>query len=148
MEGGYRKLLLALSINTVWMFLSAGVMVREWAHYLPNVNWLYMALFMVAPMGLTMLVVMRSMFMDKRMNVVLFVSFAVLLVLSFAAIRTQAFVGNDAFLRAMIPHHSGAIVMCDESAVTDPQIEALCDQIVAAQREEIAEMKALLAEDR
>ena len=46
----------------------------------------------------------------------------------------------------MIPHHSAAIQMCNESSLTDPRVKKLCEQIVASQEREIAEMKALLAE--
>jgi len=45
----------------------------------------------------------------------------------------------------MIPHHSGAILMCEQAAITDPEIVALCGDIVKAQRDEIAQMKAILA---
>ena len=45
----------------------------------------------------------------------------------------------------MIPHHSGAILMCEQATLTDPEIKALCGEIVASQRKEIAQMEALLA---
>ena len=57
--------------------------------------------------------------------------------------RTQALVGDNQFLRAMIPHHSGAILICG-SAITDPQIKQLCAGILASQKAEIAQMMALL----
>jgi uncharacterized protein (DUF305 family) len=63
---------------------------------------------------------------------------------SFAAMRTQAAVGNEQFLRSMIPHHSGAILMCEQASITDPEIAALCTQIVRSQREEIARMQEIL----
>ncbi len=59
--------------------------------------------------------------------------------------RTQVGIGNAEFLRAMIPHHSGAILMCEQATLTDPDIKALCGEIVASQRQEIAQMEALLA---
>ena len=60
--------------------------------------------------------------------------------------RLQSGIGDDQFLRSMIPHHSSAIVMCEESALTDPDILELCEEIVATQEREIAEMKAILGE--
>ena len=60
------------------------------------------------------------------------------------SMRTQALIGDNQFLRAMIPHHSGAILMCEKSAITDPQIKQLCTGILASQKAEIAQMKALL----
>lgn len=70
---------------------------------------------------------------------------AVIGILSFAARRTQAAVGDGQFLRSMIPHHSGAILMCEKPHLTDPEILQLCSTIVRTQREEITKMKQLLA---
>jgi uncharacterized protein (DUF305 family) len=67
---------------------------------------------------------------------------------SFAAMRTQAAVGDAEFLRSMIPHHSGAILMCREAELSDPDIVALCREIVRSQTEEIARMEALLQRQR
>jgi uncharacterized protein (DUF305 family) len=69
----------------------------------------------------------------------------VLFILIFFFVRTQTPVGDAAFLRSMIPHHSSAILMCQEANLTDPEISALCDEIIQAQREEIAQMEAILA---
>ena len=65
--------------------------------------------------------------------------------LSYPAMRTQAGVGDRQFLRSMIPHHSGAILMCEQASLTDPEIVALCRDIVESQQAEIATMQALLA---
>ena len=67
--------------------------------------------------------------------------------MSFAAIRTrtQAAIGDTEFLRSVILYHSGAILMCEQAAITDPEIVGLCDGIVKSQSEEIAQMKAILA---
>ncbi len=57
----------------------------------------------------------------------------------------QAGIGDKEFLRSMIPHHSGAILMCEQATLTDPEIKALCRGIVDGQRQEIAQMEAILA---
>ena len=62
------------------------------------------------------------------------------------AIRQQAAVGDVQFLKSMIPHHAGAVLMCGEAPIEDAVIRDLCKSIIASQREEIAQMKALLAE--
>ena len=87
---------------------------------------------------------MPAMFPDRKTNVILNVVFAGTFLLSLFGMRIQALVGNDQFLRAMIPHHSGAILMCEKSAITDPEIKRLCEGILASQTAEIAQMKALL----
>jgi uncharacterized protein (DUF305 family) len=100
---------------------------------------------MVAPMALVMLMAMRSMFPSRRMNLVIVAGAALVFAASFAAMRSQAAVGDEQFLRSMIPHHSGAILMCEEAPLTEPEIIALCDQIIRSQRDEIAQMQAILA---
>lgn len=104
-----------------------------------------MTLMMAAPMTIVMLVSMRSMFPSRPLNFVVGAVAALVFITSFAAMRTQAAVGDAEFLRSMIPHHSGAILMCEEASLRDPEIVALCDQIVKSQQEEIAQMEALLA---
>ena len=93
---------------------------------------------MAAPMGIVMLVVMRSMFEKSKLNYALHAAFAGLLVTSFLLARTQTPVGNGQFLRSMIPHHSSAILMCEGSSITDAELARLCEQIVRTQKEEIA----------
>ena len=99
---------------------------------------------MVAPMAVVMLIAMRSMFPVSRVNWAV-VGLAVLVfVASFYAMRTQAAIGDREFLRSMIPHHSGAILMCERASLSDPEVIALCEQIVPSQSAEIARMEAIL----
>lgn len=140
----YKKLLLALSINAVIMFLLTYVMINEISHFYFNINKVYMALMMVAPMVIVMLLVMPSMYENKRWNSILIAAFSGLFILCFWLARTQSPVGNEQFLRSMIPHHSSAILMCQEAHITDPEIITLCEQIIQAQEEEIAQMKGIL----
>lgn len=144
----YKKLAIAISINTVLMFLITYAMIDEIDHLYLNINRVYMSLMMVAPMVIVMIVVMWSMYENKRLNYILIAASAGLFILCFALARTQTPIGHDQFLRSMIPHHSSAIVMCEESTLTDPEIVTLCEEIVEAQEEEIAQMKAILARMR
>jgi uncharacterized protein (DUF305 family) len=144
MMKSYQKLGLALLINTVIMFILTFVMIDRMEHFVVNLNRIYMALIMAAPMGLVMMLVMNSMFKNKRLNAVLYLTFAGLTVLFFLLIRTQTPVGDVQFLRSMIPHHSGAILMCERSTITDQEIIELCGEIVQTQEEEIAQMEAIL----
>ena len=144
MEGSYKKLAIAISINTVIMFFLTFVLIDRIEHFQLNINRIYMALIMAAPMVIVMLLVMRSMFMTKSRNIILHVSFAAIFILLFFLMRTQTPVGNEQFLRSMIPHHSSAILMCEQSEITDPEIIELCEEIVQAQEEEIAQMEAIL----
>ena len=144
MESSYKKLATAISINTIIMFFLTYVMIDSFSHFVVNINRIYMALIMAAPMVIVMLLVMRSMFKNERLNKILLGTFALLTLLIFLLIRTQSAVGDAQFLRSMIPHHSGAILMCEQSAITDQEIIDLCGEIVQTQKEEIAQMEAIL----
>lgn len=145
MASHYRKLALTLSINAVLMFFITYAMIDTVGHFYLNINRVYMSLMMVAPMAMLMLFVMRGMYQNARLNAILYALFTGVFIASFLLARTQTPVGNEQFLRSMIPHHSSAIVMCEQSSITDQQIVELCGQIVKAQQDEIAQMKAILS---
>jgi hypothetical protein len=98
----------------------------------------------VATMGILMIFIMWSMFKNKRLNIILTAALAVVFAVIFAFGRAETFIGNEQFLKSMIPHHSRAILMCQEANITDAEIKDLCQQIVSSQQEEIAQMKAIL----
>ena len=103
-----------------------------------------MAGLMAAPMVVIELVVMRAMYHDAKLNAVLIGASVVAGVLLFVLIRQQTAVGDRQFLRSMIPHHSGAILMCREATIQDPEIRTLCGAIISSQQQEIDQMNALL----
>ena len=133
-----------LAVDFVVMYLVMYTMIATLAHFHLNLNNVYMTLMMVAPMAVIMLVSMRSMFPSRAINLAICVGAAAVFLASFAAMRTQAGIGNAEFLRAMIPHHSGAILMCKQASITDSEIAALCRGIVESQQKEIAQMQAIL----
>ncbi|HEX6929160.1 MAG TPA: DUF305 domain-containing protein [Gammaproteobacteria bacterium] len=144
MKSPYGKLAVAICINAVAMYFIMYAMIRSLDHFHFNINSVYMTVMMVAPMVIVMLVIMRSMFHDRKLNYILHAVFAAIFLVTFWLVRTQSPVGDEQFLRSMIPHHSGAILMCRESAITDPEIMKLCDQIIRSQKEEIARMQKML----
>lgn len=144
MQGSYKELTIELVIDFVIMYFVMYTMIASLNHFYLNINNVYMTLMMVAPMAVVMLVAMRSMFPSRRLNVSIGVAAAIVFIASFAAMRTQAAVGNEQFLRSMIPHHSGAILMCEQSAITDPEIKQLCGRIIKSQQAEIEQMQAIL----
>lgn len=140
----YKTLAKTVGIHFFIMFALTYSGVFTLDHIYPNLNRFYMAIIMVAPMVLLMMFFMRHMFQDKRLNIALYSLATFLFVGGFAAIQTQAFVGNDQFLKSMIPHHSIAIKTCERADITDEEIKQLCVEIVEAQREEIAEMEEIM----
>jgi uncharacterized membrane protein YjfL (UPF0719 family) len=109
-----------------------------------NLRNLYKALIMVTPMIILMLVLMNDMFQNKKINNFLYWASAIAFVLTFFFIRQQVFVGDEQFIKSMIPHHSSAITMCQEASLTDVQLRNLCSEIIASQQREIDEMNMIL----
>ncbi|PYC99726.1 DUF305 domain-containing protein [Microbacterium esteraromaticum] len=91
-----------------------------------------------------MIAVMWKMFPNTVLKIGLLVGFVVLFLVAFFMGRAEAFVGDEQFLRSMIPHHSRAILVCEQSTITDPEIVELCGQIVSSQQREIDQMKQIL----
>jgi hypothetical protein len=106
----------------------------------------YMAILMGATMAIVMLAFMLSMYSDKRLNVAIFAGSAILFALSLWLVRSQATVSGASYMRAMIPHHSIAIMTSERAQIRDPRVEKLAHEIVLAQRREIAEMRYLVGE--
>ncbi len=105
---------------------------------------LYMALLMGAAMAVVMLGYMFTMYKNRRVNVGIFVGSAAVFAFSLWLVRSQATIGDVAWMKAMIPHHSIAILTSERANLTDPRVRRLADEIIASQRREIDEMKALI----
>lgn len=147
-QNHYGRLAIELTLDFIVMYLVMYTMIAALAHFHFNLNNVYMTMMMVAPMTIIMLVSMRSMFPSSRLNIVIGGAAVAVFVIGFIAMRTQAGIGNAEFLRAMIPHHSGAILMCEKASIADPEIVALCQGITKSQKAEIAQMEAILARQR
>ena len=140
----YRHLALMLLISFIAMYALMYAMTNRFDDVFMNWNQVYMAALMTAPMGLIEIVVMRAMYSDQKMNVLVAVGSIVLLVGAWVSIRQQVAISDTQFIRSMIPHHSGAILMCQNAAITDPEIIKLCGGIVSSQQQEIDQMNAML----
>ena len=144
MHTAYRSLAIQTAIGGAIMYLVMFVMIDRLSSFYNNLNMFYMTLMMVAPMVVLMIVAMSDMFPAKALNTTLIIGSVAIFLGAFALIRTQTTIGDNAFLRSMIPHHSGAILMCEQATLTDPEVASLCTGIIKSQREEIKTMRALL----
>lgn len=126
------------------MYVLMFSMINTGADFIHNLNFVYMAGLMTAPMVVLEIALMRMMYKDWKLNI-LAVGVGILMLAGlFLAIRQQSAIGDVAFLRSMIPHHSGAILMCRESSIEDPEIRSLCESIIAGQQQEIDQMRGIL----
>lgn len=145
-SGHYTRLLAMVVLSFASMYVLMYAMVNAFANALPNVNQFYMAGLMSMPMVIIELALMGAMYPDRKRNALIMAASAVALVAFWLLIRQQVAVGDEQFLKSMIPHHAGAILMCEKAAIRDPEVQALCRGIIAGQQGEIALMKAKLAE--
>lgn len=106
----------------------------------------YMALYMGAVMTLIMLAFMLNMYKNRPRNVAIFASALLVFAGALWLVRSQATVDDVDWMKAMIPHHSIAILTSERARISDPRVRELADEIIEAQRREIAEMKALIAD--
>lgn len=134
-----------MALGLAVMYVVMFTMIDGVRDFRNNFNMFYMALTMWAPMGIFMLATMPGMYPRRSLNIALYVVFVALTLGSFAATRTQALIGDRQFIESMIPHHSGAILMCREAALSDPELVALCDDISGGQRAEIEQMERIRA---
>lgn len=142
----YWRLALMLLISFAAMFTLMYAMVDTFANVVPNLNQVYMAGLMTAPMLLIELWLMRSMYPNSQLNLALTAVGVVTLLGFWIGIRDQVAIDDRQFLKSMIPHHAGAILMCEQAELADPKVQQLCSGIISAQKSEIEQMRAMIGE--
>jgi uncharacterized protein (DUF305 family) len=142
----YLRLALMAVLSFIAMYVLMYAMVNALANVYPNFNQFYMAGLMAAPMVIIEIALMGAMYHNKKLNAAIVIVNVVALAVFWIAIRQQAAISGQQFLKSMIPHHAGAILMCEKANVHDAEIKNLCSSIIAGQQAEIDQMKAKLRE--
>lgn len=145
-KNDYPRLLLMTLLSFASMYVLMYAMVNAFANVYSNFNQLYMAGLMTAPMVLIEIVLMSGMYHNKKLNAAIIAASLIALIGFWFLIRQQAAISDRQFLKSMIPHHAGAILMCEEAAITDAEIRELCGRIITGQEAEIRQMKEKLNE--
>lgn len=140
----YKKLLIMAVLSFISMYILMYAMVDKFANVIPNINQFYMAGLMAAPMVIIEIILMRDMYKNKNLNLIIMAASVIALIAFFVSIRQQAGVSDRQFLKSMIPHHAAAILMCQKTEIKDSEIQALCNEIVSGQQQEIEQMKTIL----
>ena len=143
-SGAYMRFAAMLVLSFLAMYVLMYAMVDKFEDVYPNHNQAYMAALMTAPMAVFEILLMGSMYPHKRANALIIVGALVLLAAAWFAIRTQTGIGDQQFVKSMIPHHSGAILMCNGAKLRDVELQELCTTIAAGQQAEIDQMRAIL----
>jgi hypothetical protein len=135
-----------IATSTVIMFFLMYQLVYSWDHAMLSMNRLVAALVMGCVMTIVMLGFMWSMYRGLATKVAVAGTAIVLGIALLAVNRSQALIGDQNFMKSMIPHHSIAINNARKASISDPRVRELADEIIESQVREIAEMKLLLAD--
>ena len=140
----YIRFFAMIATSTVVMFILMYLNTYLLSHIFWSETRAYMAVLMGATMSIIMLGFMLSMYSSKAINAAIFIGVAVVFAGSLWLVRSQVTVGDTSYMRAMIPHHSIAIMTSSRANISDPRVRKLADEIIFAQDKEIAEMRYLV----
>ena len=133
-----------IATSVVVMFGIKYLSTYEWSHVWYSETRTYMALMMGGAMGVIMLGFMLGMYRNRRLNIAIFIGAAALFAISLWLVRSQTTVQDRSYMKSMIPHHSIAILTSERSELSDHRVCELAEEIITAQRREIAEMEWLI----
>lgn len=142
----YLKFFAMVATSTVVMFGLMYLNTYAMDHIFFSETRAYMALYMGAVMAVVMLLFMWSMYPGRTAKFAVLGVSGLVFVVALWLVRSQATVDQVSWMKAMIPHHSIAILTSERATITDPRVRELADGIIQAQREEIDQMKALVKE--
>jgi hypothetical protein len=142
----YVRFALMIATSTVMMFGLMYLNTYAWEHVFFSETRLYMAILMGAAMAIIMLGWMLGMYANRMLNLAIFAGAAIVFAAALWLVRSQATVSGPSYMRAMIPHHSIAVMTSSRAQIRDPRVRKLADEIIEAQRREIAEMRYLIGQ--
>ena len=135
-----------IATSTIVMFGLMYLNTYSLDHILFSETRAWMAIVMGATMAVIMLAFMLGMYRNRTANIAIFAAAIIAFAGSLYLVRSQDTVADVAWMKAMIPHHSIAILTSERANISDPRVRKLADAIIEAQRREIGEMKALIAD--
>jgi len=140
----YRNFLIMVGTSAALMFCLTYLNTYQLSHVWFSWTRLFMTMIMAGSMALVMLFFMRHMYKDKRANSAIVAGSVVLIGVGLWLVRSQGTVGDVAWMKAMIPHHSIAILTSERAQISDPRVRKLADGIIETQKREIGEMEGLI----
>jgi len=142
----YKLFASMIATSTVVMYVLMYLNTYAWDHVWWSETRLYMALLMGATMAIVMLSFMRKMYKNKKANLSIFAGSVIVFAVALYLVRSQTTVQDVAWMKAMIPHHSIAILTSERAEISNPMVQELANEIVETQRKEIAMMERYIAE--
>jgi len=144
MMNKYLKFGIMIGTSTFIMYWLMYLNVFQLDHIFYSETRLYMALIMGSVMAIVMMLFMWPMYKNKKANAGILAGSALIFALSLYLVRSQVLIEDTGWMKAMIPHHSIAILTSERANISDPRVRQLADEIIEAQRKEIDEMKQLI----
>jgi len=142
---GYSRFAAMIAVSTVVMFGLMYLNTYALDHVFYSQTRTWMAVLMVAVMAVIMMSFMWGMYPNKTVNAAILAGSALVFTAALWLVRSQETVSDVSYMKAMIPHHSIAIMTSERAHIRDPEVRTLADRIIDAQVREIGEMKALIA---
>ncbi|MCX2838073.1 DUF305 domain-containing protein [Salinimicrobium sp. MT39] len=144
-KSNYRNFFLMLGLSFVAMYITMYMNTYEWDHIYFSLTRFYMACLGISAMAVIMLSLMLKMYKNKKKNIAIYVGSLILFVSALGLVRAQQpIIGDVLWMKAMIPHHSIAILTSKRADISDPEAKKLAEEIIEAQVKEIAEMKKII----
>lgn len=144
-KNNYTKFVIMLSGSFIAMYITMYLNTYQIDHVYFSLTRLYMTCLGIAAMALIMFITMRKMYRNKKKNIAIVLGSIILFVSAFGLVRVQKpIIGDVLWMKAMIPHHSIAILTSERADIKDPEVKKLAEDIIEAQRKEIEDMKAMI----
>lgn len=141
-NNNYTKFILMLAASFVAMYITMYLNTYQIDHVYFSLTRFYMSCMGIAAMTVIMWFFMRKMYQNKKKNIAILLGSLVLFMGALGLVRAQSpIIGDILWMKAMIPHHSIAILTSERAEIKDPEVRRLADEIIKAQKKEIAEMK-------
>ncbi len=144
MSGSYARFGAMVGTSTIVMFILMYLNTYALDHVYFSETRFYMMFVMGATMAVIMLLFMLNMYKNQKVNTAIIIGSIVVFAGALWLVRSQATVEDVSWMKAMIPHHSIAILTSERANISDPRVRKLADSIIEAQRKEIDEMKVLI----
>lgn len=145
-NGNYFRFFAMITTSTVVMYGLMYLNTYALDHVFFSQTRMWMALYMGGAMAIIMLAFMLGMYSNRKVNLAILLGAAIAFTSGLGLVRTQSTVGDIAWMKAMIPHHSIAILTSERADISDPRVRELANAIIDAQRGEIEEMKRYIAD--
>ena len=144
MKSEYTKFLLMLICSAISMYITMYFNTYQLDHVFFSWTRMYMTFIGIGGMSIIMFLFMQHMYKNKSKNIIIVLGSLFLMAVSTFMVRNQIPVNDVKWMKAMIPHHSIAILTSNNANFKDPEVKKLAEEIIKAQEKEIKQMKAMI----